>query len=99
MIRMRTLCSAWRTAFRSKETFFSSRRNLNLIEFRLKALPQRIRDLLFVLNDQNAHAVLRLENRFPIGRNLLLQSPQSQPHRVPPEGLAAAHSRPSFRPQ
>jgi hypothetical protein len=33
----------------------------------LETLSQRIRDLLFVLNDQNAHAVLRLESRFRIG--------------------------------
>jgi hypothetical protein len=56
-----------RTLACKKESFFSGGRSRNLIVLRLKAFSQRVRNLLFVFNDQNAHCVLRRESRSRIG--------------------------------
>jgi hypothetical protein len=45
-----------------EEAFFSGRRNRDFIMLRLEARAQRIRDLRFVLDDQNAHGLLHIES-------------------------------------
>src|SRR5262249_15661674 len=47
---------------REKEAFFASRRNRDFVALRLEAFAQRVRDLLFVLDNQNAHGVLPFES-------------------------------------
>ena len=46
---------------REEEALFTGRRDRDFVVLRLKAIAQRIRDLLFVLDDENAHCVLRSE--------------------------------------
>ena len=45
-----------------EEAFFSGRRNRDFIVLRLESRAQRIRDLCFILDNQNAHGVLRIES-------------------------------------
>jgi len=47
---------------RQEEAFFSCGRNRDLVVLGLEARTQRIRDLRFVLDDQDVHGVIRLES-------------------------------------
>jgi hypothetical protein len=48
---------------RKEEAFFSSCRDRDFVMLRLEARTQRIRHLCLILDNQNAHGVLRLESR------------------------------------
>src|SRR5262245_18072389 len=45
-----------------EEAFFSGGRDRDFVMLRLQARAQRIRDLRFILDNQNAHGVLRIES-------------------------------------
>jgi hypothetical protein len=52
-----------RALAREEEALFSSRRNRDFVMLRLEARAQRIRHLRLILDNQNAHGVLRRESR------------------------------------